>query len=415
MNKISKTVLVTIIAAAFLTGKAFGQTAPIPIPVSPAPVAPQAPAAAPAPQAKPVFEPPASPVTPRTSYAHHYLQQNVVLTEEDKTFYASRNVLGCTFAPGMSDKTISTAIQFAVNDDQLTHFLTKLEPRVDSKAAKSVPRLVKPFFHETAMLSDNVARPAVVVPAEPATTLDIAGSVIAINESLTTQPLVVSVPLTVKTGAAAPTSASLTGIDARLSHFVTHFDTAEVGRTMTVHRAIELVDGTVVGPGQIFSINQTVGERTVARGFGIGKVFINGTMENQVGGGMCQVATTLFNAVLLANLKIVERHQHVRTVPYVPAGGDATVYFGEKDFQFQNNTQAPVYIYYKTYGVFAVCDLYGKGEPNVKVRVVTIPTQLGQRYFKGVIRRYVTENGKTVNDYTAYSTYKWTPALDYQR
>jgi vancomycin resistance protein YoaR len=277
------------------------------------------------------------------------------------------------------------------------------------------PVLVKPFVHEVALTTDNVPRPAIVVPAEPATTLLIQQSAAAITTALTQNPTVSSINLVIQKGAAPTKSTSLTGVNARLAHFVTHFDTAEVGRTQTVRRAIQLIDGTVLAPNEIFSVNKAVGERTAERGFGIGKVFINGTMENQLGGGMCQVATTLFNAALLADFKIIERHQHVRTVPYVPAGGDATVYYGEKDFQFQNNTDTPVFIYYKTYGRFAVCDLYGKANPDVKVTVVTTPTRLGPRYYKGVIKRYVTADGKTTSDFAAYSSYKWTPALDYQR
>jgi vancomycin resistance protein YoaR len=265
------------------------------------------------------------------------------------------------------------------------------------------------------MKSDNVPRPAKIVPAEPNVELQISESVEAISDAITDNPIVTTIPLSVTTGPVPTSKQDLDGINARLSHFVTRFNPGEVGRTLTVRRAIELIDRAVLQPGDIFSINKTVGERTIARGFGIGKVFINGTMKDQVGGGMCQVATTLFNAALLANLKIIERHQHVRTVPYVPAGGDATVYYGQKDFKFQNNTSTPIYIYYKTYGRFCVCDLYGKGEPATKVSVVTIPTRLGPRYYKGVIRRFVTVDGKTTNNFTAFSTYKWTPSLDYLR
>jgi len=366
-------------------------------------------------QAPPTTPPLTEAPTPPTSYAHHYLDQNIQLTELNKDFYATRRELGFTFADGISDKTITTSVKFDIDQDTLTKFLTALAPRVNSPAIPAHPVLVTPFVHETALKSDNVVRPAKIVPAQPAVTLVIPDSVAAISSAVASDPLVFSIPLTINTAAAPPDAHNLVGIDSRIAHFVTHFDTAEVGRTQTVRRAIELIDGTVLQPGQIFSINQTVGERTIARGFGIGKVFINGTMKDQVGGGMCQVATTLFNAALLANLNIIERHQHVRTVPYVPAGGDATVYFGQKDFQFQNNTQTPIYIYYKTYGHFAVCDLYGKGDPSTKVVVITTPTQLGQRYFKGVITRYVTADGKTKVTFVAHSTYKWTPSLDYLR
>ena len=257
--------------------------------------------------------------TPPTSYAHSYLTQHIVLTAQGKQYFVTRKELGCSFPDAINDKTITPDVKFNVDTDQLTHFLTTLAPRVNHGPRPAVVRLVHPFVHEVSVKSDNIARPAVAVPAEANTKLLIPESTDSIAKILQSFPLSQSIPLVIKAGAVAPGTDKLAGINARLSHFVTHFDTAEVGRTVTVRRAISLVDGTVLAPGQIFSINETVGVRTVARGFGIGKVFINGTMEDQVGGGMCQVATTLFNAALLANLEIVERHQHVRTVPYLPA------------------------------------------------------------------------------------------------
>ena len=130
---------------------------------------------------------------------------------------------------------------------------------------------------------------------------------------------------------------------------------------------------------------------------------------------MCQVATTLFNAALLANLEIVERHQHERTVPYVKAGSDATVWFGEKDFKLKNNTTTPIFISYKTTETHAICDIYGKAEPGVKVEIVTYEHENGQRDWSGSITRYTIEDGKRKVTYQAFSHYKWTAALDYQR
>jgi vancomycin resistance protein YoaR len=211
-------------------------------------------------------------------------------------------------------------------------------------------------------------------------------------------------------------AAQLTGIDTRIGYFVTHFNPGEVGRTQTVRRAIDLIDGSVVAPGAIFSINQTVGERTAERGFGIGHVFINGKMEKQLGGGMCQVATTLFNAAMLADLKIVERHQHVRTVPYVSPGRDSTVYWGQKDFKLQNDTDTPIYISYKTTRTHAIVTLFGKGVPGRKVTLVSHYRQLAERHFTGVFYRIVSyPDGHTEKSHPYYSDYEWTPALDFSR
>ena len=193
-------------------------------------------------------------------------------------------------------------------------------------------------------------------------------SALAIEQAVAANAQTDHVVLVLKPWPATITTANLKGIDSLLGHYVTHFNTGEVGRTRTVRRAIDLINGHILAPGQILSVNETVGERTAERGFGEGHVFINGHMEMQLGGGMCQVATTLFNADLLAGLKIVERHQHVRTVPYVKAGSDATVYWGAKDFKFQNDTPNPIYISYATTESHAICDIYGAASRSLDER-----------------------------------------------
>ncbi len=129
---------------------------------------------------------------------------------------------------------------------------------------------------------------------------------------------------------------------------------------------------------------------------------------------MCQVATTLFNASMLADLKIVERHQHVRTVPYVEPGRDATIYHGQKDFRIQNNTDAPLYISYKTTRSHAIVSLFGKATPGRKVRLVASHRRLGERHYTGRFARVIyNSDGTVVKDTPFYSNYKWTPDLDY--
>lgn len=97
-------------------------------------------------------------------------------------------------------------------------------------------------------------------------------------------------------------------------------------------------------PGQSFSYNQTVGKRTIAAGFKVAGVYANGEVTEGVGGGICQVSSTLYNSVLLSNLEVVERHNHSFNPGYVPAGQDATVSWGGPDFKFKNNRSYPVRI-----------------------------------------------------------------------
>ena len=259
--------------------------------------------------------------------------------------------------------------------------------------------------------------PAKIVPGHSGAVLEVDAAVDAVQKAIQSNPTTLHIVLPVKAKPAEVTARDLQGVNARIGYFVTRFNPGDVGRTMTVRHAIDIIDGHVVGPGATFSVNQVVGERTPANGFfGKGHVFINGKMEVQAGGGMCQVATTLFNAAMLSGLKITERHQHVRTIPYAPPGSDATVYWGEKDFKFTNDTDAPVYVSYHTTRSHAIVALFGKAVPGRKVKIIRHSRQLAERHFTGSISRLVYEPDGTVQrGPTFYSDYTWTPALDFSR
>ena len=116
-------------------------------------------------------------------------------------------------------------------------------------------------------------------------------------------------------------------------------------RISNVKKACELLDGLVLIPGQTFSFNDTLGERTEANGWKPATAYANGEVRQEYGGGICQVSSTLYNAVLYANLEIVERACHQFQVGYLPWGMDATVSWGWPDFKFRNDAEYPVKIH----------------------------------------------------------------------
>lgn len=115
-------------------------------------------------------------------------------------------------------------------------------------------------------------------------------------------------------------------------------------RVANLSLACEKVNAVVMEPEQEFSFNDTVGERTEARGFKKGIVFDGKKKIEAVGGGVCQVSSTLFGAAKNAALEITERHEHKREVEYVKLGDDATVKYGELDFKFKNTQNRSVKI-----------------------------------------------------------------------
>lgn len=132
-----------------------------------------------------------------------------------------------------------------------------------------------------------------------------------------------------------------------LSSYTTHFSTNSennYNRSINIGLAADSIDGTLLLPGEIFSFNDVVGPRTAQKGYRTAHVFVAGKITDGTGGGVCQVSTTLYNAVLRANLEVSERHNHMFTVGYVPLGHDAAVSYGYADLVFKNTTSYPLRI-----------------------------------------------------------------------
>lgn len=327
-----------------------------------------------------------------------------------QTWHPTRKQLGIRYAAG-SDSSAYGAFKFTLDRADLRGYLSSIAPYV-RRAPKDAKVVVGNVGDDQGM--EQV--PARVIPGYNGAVLDVSAAVDQIQSSVETHPGVVHIILPVKTKKSGQSASDLKGINARIGYFVTRFNPGDAGRTQTVRLAIQIINGTVVPPGGVFSVNSVVGERTAARGFGTGHVFVDGKMEVQQGGGMCQVATTLFNAAMLADIKIVERRQHVRTIPYADPGRDATVYFGQKDFKFQNNTSAPIFVSYKTNHSHAIVSLFGAAMPGRKVKLVNHYQRLGERHYKASFYRVVYEpNGTVHKDPPFLSSYKWTPALDFSR
>ena len=140
-----------------------------------------------------------------------------------------------------------------------------------------------------------------------------------------------------------------------LASYSTIYDPSNKNRSNNIEISTEKIDGTIVLPGETFSYNQTVGERTIAEGYKEAGAYAGGKVVQDVGGGICQTSSTLYNAALLANLEIVDRSNHMFLTSYVLASQDATVAWGSIDFQFKNNRTYPIII--KASAKNGVCEM----------------------------------------------------------
>lgn len=130
----------------------------------------------------------------------------------------------------------------------------------------------------------------------------------------------------------------------KLAGYTTYFDPGQSARANNLEIALRYLNEKVVMPGETFSYNDTIGDTTAAKGYKPAATFKGGTVVNEMGGGICQTTSTLYNVALMANLEIVERHQHGLPVGYVPPSRDATVYSPTLDFKFKNNRNYPIKI-----------------------------------------------------------------------
>lgn len=192
----------------------------------------------------------------------------------------------------------------------------------------------------------------------------------ALYNDLVKAPNVASVQLNTRLEAPKVTAEELAkqGVKEKTSSFTTRFDAGNVPRAANIRLAAKIIDGSMLAPGDVFSFNDVVGQRTEERGFQEAGVYMNGKVDTGLGGGICQVSTTLYNSVLFADLEVLERHNHSLTVPYVPLSRDAAVSWGLQNFKFVNNTDYYIYIHASTTRNTITFDLFStKSDKKVEL------------------------------------------------
>ncbi|MDR1775632.1 MAG: VanW family protein [Actinomycetes bacterium] len=157
-----------------------------------------------------------------------------------------------------------------------------------------------------------------------------------------TERIVTVVTTTVKPKLTTADAEAL-GITERISRYTTTYG-YNAPRVNNIKLLAKSLNGTLVAPGETFSFNGTIGERTAAKGYKEAGAIVNGELVPQLGGGICQVNTTLFNATLLSGVEITERHNHSYYISHYPLGRDATVSWGGPDFKFKNTLDHTILI-----------------------------------------------------------------------
>jgi vancomycin resistance protein YoaR len=191
-------------------------------------------------------------------------------------------------------------------------------------------------------------------PERTSFTLDMDGLSAAVVQALTENK---EVTLPIKEAEKRVPDSELEKIREVVAEFSTRFPSRQTNRNQNIRIASERLDGVVLMPGDRVSFNKTVGKRTIQEGFRLAPVYASGRHDTGVGGGICQVSSTLYNAALFADLKVVKRQNHSMPVAYVPVGRDAAVDYNSIDLVIENNFDQPI----------AVCSTYVAGKLTFRI------------------------------------------------
>ena len=193
-----------------------------------------------------------------------------------------------------------------------------------------------------------------------------------------------------------------------LSSFSTYYSTRDKDRTTNLILAANKINGTVVMPGETFSYNKVVGARTIAAGYKEAPIYVSGQVVDGLGGGICQITSTLYNAVVYANLEVTQRSNHQFVPSYVKASRDATVVYGSIDFQFKNNRNYPIKIVCSVSGGVAKFEIFGlKQENDYEVEISSYETGRTATAIYSEAYKILKKDGKIVSkELMSKDTYK---------
>lgn len=193
-----------------------------------------------------------------------------------------------------------------------------------------------------------------------------------------------------------------------LSDFSTKYAASNRNRTTNLILAANKINGTVLMPGETFSYNKVVGARTIAAGYKEAPIYVQGKVVDGLGGGICQITSTLYNAAVYANLEITQRTNHQFVPSYVTASRDATVVYGSLDFQFKNNRNYPIKLVCSVSGGIANFKIFGlKQDDDYQVEISSYETGRTATAIYSEAYKILKKDGKTVRtELLSKDTYK---------
>ena len=192
----------------------------------------------------------------------------------------------------------------------------------------------------------------------------------------------------------------------KLASKTTSLSGSSGNRINNITLAAQKINGVIIEPGKSFSYNTTVGQRTTARGFREAGAYVNGQVVNEVGGGICQVSSTLYYCTLYSNLKILARTNHYFPVAYIESGLDATVSWGAPDFRFENNRTFPVKIVAYVSGGSVTVEIWGTNVDGTTVKMDSTSSGMTTTTYRNVYDKNGTLLNRTQEAVSVYHSHE---------
>jgi vancomycin resistance protein YoaR len=314
------------------------------------------------------------------------LNYRITLTDGKSRVVRTRRELGISVGEGRA---------LAADLGTLKGVLERIAPKFKQDAVDA-----KPFVYKGAVRIDS---------GTYARSLDIPTTAEKLRRAIASNPGTKTFRVSLNKKPPVLTASRLKGITGVLGSMETG-TSANAKRNRNIRIAAQSIDGTLLSPGEVFSLNEVVGKRTQARGYRTATVFVDAEKVPGIGGGVSQITGTLFNAAALAGLSIKEVNPHSRPVAYLPVGRDATVVYGASDLRFANNTKAPVYIAYNFNRQRLQATIYGAKVSGRRVSLRPVVQNLGPGKVNAQLYRVVKQNGKVVAKERLFThQYRWDP------
>jgi len=285
-------------------------------------------------------------------------------------------------------------MKFSYNEDKLEEFETNLINEVN-KPSKNATLSINGGNISVEPEVDGITIDEEELDSKLKESID---GIVKCEETVSIEPKVT------KADIKAEDLSKITGI---MGSFSTSYGTSAPGRCSNIELATKKINGTIVMPGETFSFNQVVGPRTKEDGFKEAGTYVGNKVEPGIGGGVCQVSTTLYRAVMRANIRSTERTNHSMAVGYATPGLDATVVYGYLDYKFKNTYDFPIYIQGVTGGKVVTYNVYGdpsalngKTYDMASDIIETLPPETN------VVEDNTLDEGKEVNEGGGMTGYK---------